>query len=585
MFTWLREMFASRANRVATKLTKLRKQRRADPRRRTLPRVEALEDRFLPVLSVGPNVNIIQASGSQAETAIAVNPTNKNNLFATCNGDFYKFSMDGGVTWQNSNVSALPSSCCDQQLAWDQFGNLFMTSFPVDFNVNPPSAQVVIGLSTDGGATFQSLGGLSPAGGIDQPSIAVGAGTVWFDYNNNGAMEARGAAVTGLGAVGAFNTAAQPAGSTGTFGDIAVGPNGQVMMVYQENNGNGNPSNVFFSLDPDGLGSQGFTSSTLIFQSNVGSFDAIPAQPDRTIGTEANLAWDKTNGPHRGRVYLVFTNELVDESSDTEIFVQFSDDNGTTWSAPVRVNDDPSGNGKSQFNPAIALDQTNGDIAVTWYDCRNSTSNTTAEVFGAVSQDGGVTWSANVKISAGVSDATTSGAGNFNYGDYDKMDFTGGVFYRTWADNSNSTSDNPDGALNGLDMYTAQVTVPPSSGGGGGGGGGGGIGGTVRLFNPVRFHQRKRTPIYAGFMSIVNYSGAAVNGPIFVIFKKLPAGAVVLNASGTTADGKSFIKLNRGLNPRKFFAFHVRVSNPLKKQLDNFFQTRHLKFTTIDPTA
>jgi len=30
----------------------------------------------------------------------------------------------------------------------------------------------------------------------------------------------------------------------------------------------------------------------------------------------------------------------------------------------VRVNDDPVGNGKSQFLPKIALDQTSGNIAV-----------------------------------------------------------------------------------------------------------------------------------------------------------------------------------------------------------------------------
>jgi hypothetical protein len=39
------------------------------------------------------------------------------------------------------------------------------------------------------------------------------------------------------------------------------------------------------------------------------------------------------------------------------------------------------------------------------------------------------------------------------------MDFSHGVFYRTWADNSNSTRDNPNGALHGLNVYTAQGTV------------------------------------------------------------------------------------------------------------------------------
>jgi hypothetical protein len=51
----------------------------------------------------------------------------------------------------------------------------------------------------------------------------------------------------------------------------------------------------------------------------------------------------------------------------------------------------------------------------------------------------------------------------FDFGDYDKMDFANGVFYRTWADNSNSTGDNPDGT-NALDIYTAAVTVGSPAG-------------------------------------------------------------------------------------------------------------------------
>jgi hypothetical protein len=39
------------------------------------------------------------------------------------------------------------------------------------------------------------------------------------------------------------------------------------------------------------------------------------------------------------------------------------------------------------------------------------------------------------------------------------MSFTHGVFYPGWADNSNSTGDNPDGALSTFDVYTAKVTV------------------------------------------------------------------------------------------------------------------------------
>jgi autotransporter-associated beta strand protein len=137
--------------------------------------------------------------------------------------------------------------------------------------------------------------------------------------------------------------------------------------------------------------------------------------------------------------------------------VRYSDNDGATWSAPVQVNDDVTT--RSQFMPAIALDQTTGYVAVTWYDARNSASNTAVQVFGSVSTDGGATFATNVQISAGATDATAPTAGSFNLGDFDKMDFSHGVFYRTWADNSNSTGDNPNGTLNALNIYTAKVTV------------------------------------------------------------------------------------------------------------------------------
>ena len=60
-------------------------------------------------------------------------------------------------------------------------------------------------LSTDGGATFSAPVTVNSASGVDQPSIAVGNGSVWVDWNQSGSMVARGAPVTGLGAWGPFN--------------------------------------------------------------------------------------------------------------------------------------------------------------------------------------------------------------------------------------------------------------------------------------------------------------------------------------------------------------------------------------------
>jgi hypothetical protein len=140
------------------------------------------------------------------------------------------------------------------------------------------------------------------------------------------------------------------------------------------------------------------------------------------------------------------------------IFTRYSDDNAATWSSAHLVNTD-SGS-RSQFFSKIALDPTTGFIAVVWYDCRNSAANNRVELWGTVSLDGGVTFLPEVKISAGSTSGVGVGSGN-ELGDYIGLDFYGGVFHPCWADDSNSTGNNPNGT-NNLDFYTASVTVVPA---------------------------------------------------------------------------------------------------------------------------
>jgi len=417
----------------------------------------------LAALTVATNSNISRAAGDHAEETITLNPQNPLNLFADDTWSVVgRYSLDGGLTWSSSDVSALGTSDGDVSSAFDDFGNLFLVQFS-----SVQTLQVVVGLSTNGGASFQLLYETASRKN-DQPTVVTGPsstpgqGSVWISYTDrNSAQVVQGATVMGLGSVGTFGAAQSvPGGSSGDFGDIVVGPAGQVMVAYQNNKTTEGPDTIHMNLNPTGVGgSFGPQTSPTVIQ--VGGFATIPAQPLRKIDAEAGLAWDRSGGPFQGRVYLMYTDRPNTSSYDTDIYVRYSDDSGTNWSARVRVNDDPVGNGKSQFLPRIALDQTSGYIAVPFYDCRNSVSNNTAEFWAAVSTNGGASFLPNVKVSAGVSSALATGAlGNkFDYGDYSGLTFFGGVFYPCWSDNSNSTGDNPNGALNYFDMYTARVTV------------------------------------------------------------------------------------------------------------------------------
>ncbi|PYK13727.1 MAG: hypothetical protein DME65_00865, partial [Verrucomicrobia bacterium] len=221
-------------------------------------------DLFIPLTCLEAVVNVSATAGNQAESFVNVNPSNTNNIVATSNDPgtpsiFRAYSTDAGATWTRGTI-ATGVACCDGQAAWDAFGNLFL----VYINNNVDQINVI--LSTDGGVTF-SAPVTAGTGSIDQPSIAVGNGSVWVDWNQNGSMVARGAPVTGLGTWGPFNAQQAIPSATGSFGGIAVGPGpngGKVIVTYQNPTGGQGPATIFANVDADGLGPGGFGPSITV---------------------------------------------------------------------------------------------------------------------------------------------------------------------------------------------------------------------------------------------------------------------------------------------------------------------------------
>jgi hypothetical protein len=439
-------------------------------------------------LKVGPNVDISGFADNEAETTVAVNPADPNNVvvvsnFQTADALMESVSFDGGATWSARMIADgsddLGVACCDPNGAFDQYGNFFLVYLDLR------AKKVQAAYSTDGGLTLHFLAtvdhtdqsnpmasGKKWGAGTDQPSLATGPGGTWFVYKmfsqGGQLLQVRGLPVSGLGQFGPLSAPQSVPGSKyGSFGDIAVGQNGQVLTTYQDNIPTQGPSTIWMNLDPDGFGPAGFGSARVATVTNVGGFDFIPPQARRSVDAEAGLAYDRTRGPHRGRVYLVYTDEQPDESDDTDIWVRHSDDDGATWSAPVRVNDDAGTN--SQFNPHIAVDPATGFIAVGFHDARNDLGtgdsgdtngipNDDAQYFVAVSRDAGGSFSANVQVSTGTSNAEAARNG-VQYGDYTGLGFAGGVVHPAWADNSNSAGGNPDGGLARFDVYSAAIAA------------------------------------------------------------------------------------------------------------------------------
>ncbi len=301
--------------------------------------------------SVTPtNVDVSQLPGNESEQAIAVNPTNPKNVVIVTNVDslaaglFKGVSFDGGKTWKTTIIGDndnLKDACCDPSLSFDNYGNLFLTYLynTEDF--------IPVALSTDGGRTFNIIANIKkPASSssntsnekglfrfVDQPTITAAAGEAWVVFNAGGPIMAAGARVTGPGQVTIPDFAATeqvvPGTNNCTYGDLAIGPAGQVLNVCTLTETGTGGGRLFVSLNQMGVGGT-FANSVFVTDSHIGGFHFIPAQIDRSIDAEPSLAWDRSVGAHNGRVYLVYTFNFTNQDNNTDIEESFSDDQGAT---------------------------------------------------------------------------------------------------------------------------------------------------------------------------------------------------------------------------------------------------------------
>ncbi len=152
-------------------------------------------------------------------------------------------------------------------------------------------------------------------------------------------------------------------------------------------------------------------------------------------------AVDHSTGPHRGRLYVNWTDERHGPG-DMDVFLAYSDDRGATWSAPIRVNDDPAG--AHQFFTWLAVDAVTGHLHTVFYDRRNATPENplATEVTWATSRDGGVTWTNQI-----ISESPfVPGKAPF-FGDYNNIAAHGGRVRPVWTREDNGV----------LSIYTALI--------------------------------------------------------------------------------------------------------------------------------
>jgi len=170
------------------------------------------------------------------------------------------------------------------------------------------------------------------------------------------------------------------------------------------------------------------------------------------------IAVDRSGTATNNNVYML-ASVVPNGQSTTEVMFAPSTDGGLTFSAPIRINDDANHQSKWHWFGTLSV-APNGRIDVVWYDTRNAANNIDSQLFYSYSTDGGLTWAPNIA----VSDSFNPQSGfpqNDKIGDYITIvsDATGGnvAYAATFNVNPN--------AVGGHEQDVYYVRVFPTGGG------------------------------------------------------------------------------------------------------------------------
>jgi hypothetical protein len=444
-----------------------------------------------PAVTVGVNVDLSNECGPQSETFVTINPAAPTMLAAGSNEIFRLpmrgyFSGDGGATWGGVDLPLPPPKGngidfgSDPSLAFDTRGNVFYCYIVVFFGKGNGINATAMGVarSSDGGRTYPQAQFtlFSEEGGgnhfNDKPMIAADTNTaspfrdsvyVAWDAAVGGSTGGgvRFARSIDHGATFTVTRVDNPRGQGRAIGAVPfVGPNGEAFVAWNDFAAN----TIAFNRSFDGGVTWG---QPIVISPKRLAFDiAIPAEFNRGALVYPACAADRSAGAHRGRLYCSWMD--LTSAGNTDILVSFSDDQGTTWSAPQPATDRLSG--VDRFNHWLAVDPVTGEVNVSFYDTRNDSTGSRfmTDVYLSQSRTGGASWLANVRVTDvssnehdcdGVFPCVAIDYGN-QQGDYEGLASFGGVSHAIWTDSRNQL-EVLAGCRTGLAMeevFTATIT-------------------------------------------------------------------------------------------------------------------------------
>jgi hypothetical protein len=469
---------------------------------------------------------------SQNEPTIAVNPRNPQVVVAGANdycaqivnGEVwtgYYRSANGGSSWQDSLVPGYPADTSaagvaspvhgtcgaagDPSQAFDRDGRLFYAF--ICFNrAKPVNGGVFVARYTNDGAAYDRTVLVkrgTPSGqfsaGLFQDKINLtvdqttgpSSGNVyvaWSQYHgfapNNAVLFSRS---TDHGLTFSNPIKVTPVAlGTGSFADLAVGPDGAVYLAFVTYPSSSNPSSdVWLSKSTDGgasFGPAAHVATIELFDSSQFSGNGATDCGDGPFACPSGLTFSRfTTAPAIAAdatgVHVVWNAKLA--SGQSKVFVRNSP-NGTAWPTPAATLDNVSVG--HQWTPDIA--SAGGVITVVFYDSRadpayapslppgntagGQNSGDVIHTWVARSTNGGTGWSETRISTAGSNFGwETHGARRDGFwGDYIYISAVGSTVMTAWTDSRDlvpGTDPRETGAADdhdGFDVFQPCTYVP-----------------------------------------------------------------------------------------------------------------------------
>lgn len=404
-----------------------------------------------------PDIPVTDQPSTQSENSIFVDPTdtdfilNSNNstsLSGNVYGANYFLSEDGGTEWGGTLQGAGGGNSGDPATAINLNGSRMYVNF-IHSNGGQGTAY-----STNGGGSWISVVCGTPPGGwdildknhmwIDNSPTSDHEGNLyvaWTAFGNSNASDIELVRSTdeGLDWSSHMNiSSAVNAGSHNQGVNIQTGPNGEVYALWAiYDSWPQDETALGFAKSTDG--GQTFAPATRIIE-NIRGIRNSGVGKNQRVNSFPVLACDISSGQYSGNLYAVWTNIGVpgtNSGSDADAYMIKSEDDGDTWSEPIRINQDPTGLGSKHYFPWITCDPETGGLSAIFYDDRNVGGNQ-CEVYCANSFDGGETWE-DFKVSdVSFTPTPIPGLAGDYMGDYLGIVARGGVVYPVWTDTRNN---------------------------------------------------------------------------------------------------------------------------------------------------